>query len=52
MLYDLQQLMPVLDLQCLAQPFSTDEINQIIKDLPLDKAPGPDGFNGHFLKRS
>jgi hypothetical protein len=28
-----------------------DEIDQIVKSMPPDKAPGPDGFNGLFLKK-
>ena len=30
---------------------SRDEINLLIKRIPSDKAPGPDGFNGLFVKR-
>lgn len=29
-----------------------EEIDQVIKLLPSDKAPGPDGFNTDFVKRS
>jgi hypothetical protein len=32
-------------------PFLTEEIDNIIRHLPLDKASGPDGFNGLFLKK-
>jgi retron-type reverse transcriptase len=35
----------------LASPFQTDEIDSIVKRMPTDKAPGPDGFNGLFLKK-
>jgi hypothetical protein len=28
-----------------------DEIDLIIKEMPSDRAPGPDGFNGMFLKK-
>jgi len=34
----------------LDQCFSEDEIWQAIKDMPSDKAPGPDGFTGLFYK--
>jgi len=51
MLYNLSQLVQVRDnLESLARPFSTDDIDTIIKQMPADKAPGPDGFNGFFHK--
>jgi hypothetical protein len=31
-------------------PFSEREVEDIIKRLPADKAPGPDGFTGRFYK--
>lgn len=31
-------------------PPSSDELDSIIKNKPVDRAPGPDGFNGLFLK--
>ena len=39
------------DLSSLVQPFTTEEIDLVIKMLPIDKVPGPDGFNGLFLKK-
>ena len=44
-------IVPVQGLQGLSAPFSTTEIDDIIKHLPTDKAPGPDGFNGMFIKK-
>lgn len=38
-------------LEELTTPFTREEINGIIKDMPADRAPGPDGFNGLFLKK-
>jgi hypothetical protein len=32
-------------------PFTREEIDNVIKDFSTDKAPGPDGFNGKFLKK-
>ena len=39
----------VQGLEVLTKPFELKEIEQVIKDLPIDKAPGPDGFNGLFF---
>jgi retron-type reverse transcriptase len=51
--YQLNNIVPCcgnLDHLCL--PFSQEEIENIILDLPSDKAPGPDGFNNLFFKRA
>ncbi|KAG9441971.1 hypothetical protein H6P81_017825 [Aristolochia fimbriata] len=32
--------------------FQQDEIERVVKKMPLDKAPGPDGFNGEFYRAS
>ena len=51
MAFDLASLIqPVEGLQVLTEPFSTTEIDAVVREMPSDKAPGPDGFNGHFLK--
>jgi hypothetical protein len=39
------------DLDCLETPFTRQEIDLIVKSLPNDKAPGPDGFNNEFIKK-
>lgn len=39
-----------LQLQHLELPFHDHEIDAVIKALPSEKAPGPDGFLGLFLK--
>lgn len=50
--FDLAQLLqPVDGLEELSLPFSDEEINTVLKELPTDRAPGPDGFNGMFFKR-
>ena len=52
MAFDLQSLISLnVDLDCLIAPITKEEIDSIIKLIPLDKAPGPDGFNGMFLKK-
>jgi hypothetical protein len=43
-------IQPSQDLSSLSAPFSHEEIDSIIKDLPTDKAPRPDGFSGLFIK--
>jgi hypothetical protein len=52
MLFDLPNLIhPVDDMDILASPFQTDEIDSIVKCMPIDKAPSLDDFNGLFLKK-
>ena len=51
MLFNLEELIQPKDLSELEAPFSMDEIDQVIKDIHSDRAPGPDGFNGLFLKK-
>jgi hypothetical protein len=38
-------------LDTLASPISHNEIDLVVKHMPIDKAPGPDEFNGLFLKK-
>src|SRR4051794_29055550 len=35
----------------LERSFTTKEIDELINQMPTDKAPGPDGFNGSFIKK-
>lgn len=52
--FDLGSLVLINDdgqLGSLASPFSVAEIDNIIKIMPTNKAPGPDGFNGMFIKK-
>ena len=49
---DILSLIPkVQGLEVLTKPFEVQEIEKVIKELPIDKAPGPDGFNGLFMKK-
>jgi hypothetical protein len=51
MKFDLARLVKrVANLQELTVPFLKEEIELVIKQMPPDRAPGPDGFNGLFLK--
>nr|XP_045089732.1 uncharacterized protein LOC123497389 [Aegilops tauschii subsp. strangulata] len=51
MKFDLDRIIKKVDgLEELTVPFTTDEIDNVIKLMPADRALGPDGFNGAFLK--
>ena len=51
MLFDLANLVTQInDLDMLAAPILEDEIDSVVKRMPIDKAPGPDGFTGTFYK--
>jgi hypothetical protein len=51
LLFDLSELIPLAELPNLDGSFSMEEITAVLKDMPSDHAPGPDGFNGAFFKR-
>ena len=36
--------------ESLNRPITADKIKEVIKKLPADKNPGPDGFTGEFYK--
>jgi len=38
------------DLTVFVTPFTKLEIDSVVRSLPSDKAPGPDGFNTDFVK--
>ena len=38
-------------LEVLSKLFSEDEVEEVIKHMPIDRAPGLDGFTGLFLKK-
>jgi len=46
----LHDLLPQVDLSGIDNCFSEQEVWEAVKDLPGDRAPGPDGFNGDFYK--
>ena len=39
------------ELTWLEDPFTKEEIDSVVRNLPNDKALGPDGFNGLFIKK-
>lgn len=52
MVLDVQSLVSAVpDLEELTLPFLHTEIDEIVRRMPTDKAPGPDSFNGMFMKR-
>lgn len=52
MQFDLAALINIdMDLSELVAPFTNEEIDRIVSITPIDKAPGPDGFNGMFFKK-
>jgi hypothetical protein len=51
MKFNLNDIVHLQDLQSIAGPFSKEDIDQVVKTMPYDKAPGPDGFNGIFIKK-
>ena len=40
-----------IDFASLEVPFTKEEMDAIVKEMPSDKSPRPDGFNGAFLKK-
>lgn len=51
MKYDLPQIIKkIADLDQLTIPFTKEEIDNVIREMPPDRAPGPDGFTSIFLK--
>lgn len=44
-------IQPSMDLSLLEEPFLEEEINNIVKMLPMDKSPSSDGFNNEFIKK-
>lgn len=51
MRFDLATIIPPnTHLDELTVPFTEQEIDEVVREMPADRAPGPDGFNGAFLK--
>jgi hypothetical protein len=52
MQFDLATLLNRVEgLDELTIPFEKKEMDDVIKEMPADRAPGPDDFNGLFVKR-
>lgn len=50
--FNLNDLLTMQNLEHLDAEFSPEEIDRVIKTLPNSHAPGPDGFNDLFIKKS
>ena len=51
MCFDLSSILDRVEgLDSLTKVFSKEEMDNTVKNIPIDKSPGPDGFNGCFLK--
>lgn len=50
-LFDRRSLISEVNLPEMDHPFTKDEIDNAIKDMPSNHAPGPDAFNGMFMKK-
>jgi hypothetical protein len=51
MLFNLSDLILPVPLDELVQSFTHEEIDHIIQHMRTEKAPGLDGFSGHFYKK-
>jgi hypothetical protein len=52
MQFDLDSLLSKVEgLDVLTVPFDKKEMDEVIKKMPMDRSPGPDGFNGLFVKK-
>lgn len=50
--FDLNELLQADDnFEDIGAPFSKEEIDSIVQNLPSGKSPGPDGFNSDFMKK-
>ena len=51
MKFDLARIIKKVEgLDELTKPFTHEEIDKVVQEMPLDRAPSPDVFNGCFLK--
>ena len=52
MCFDLSSILDRVEgLDSLTKVFSKEEMDNTVKNMPIDKSPGPDGFNGLFFKK-
>jgi hypothetical protein len=52
MLFDLSSIIQQHNgLDSIEDPFSTEEIDKVVKQLPNNKSPRPNGFSNEFIKK-
>jgi hypothetical protein len=49
--YQMGQIVQSYNLSHLDNPFTYEEIEDVVKEMHTDRSPGPDGFNEKFLKK-
>jgi hypothetical protein len=49
--FNMTELLQTQNLEHITEPFTKEQIDAVVANMPLDKAPGPDGFNGKFIKK-
>jgi hypothetical protein len=52
MFFNIHELVQQHNLHHIEIPFTREGIDNVVKRLPTDKALGPDGFNGLFIKKA
>jgi hypothetical protein len=49
--FNMIDLLQTQNLDHITEPFTKVQIDAVVANMPLDKAPWPDGFNGKFIKK-
>lgn len=49
--FQMNNFLTAHNLEMLDEAFSSEEIESVIRTIPNNHAPGPDGFNGMFIKK-
>jgi hypothetical protein len=49
--FNMTDLLQTQNLEHITEPFTKEQIDAVVANMPPDKATGPDGFNGKFIKK-